>query len=219
MRKWIGRIFLASAVVSVLAGVFLAVYYNVIVENHEGAMDLWAILVLVVPIVICVVSRLIIDTNKIELQESFDEKGVIKKWLKIAERVFIFFAMVVISPILLIFALLETVRVFATQPRKKTFQKLVDKGYAYAYKNKKYTLRKGTTIVEIPHTLDAYSVSFDGGESFVQVEESELGSPYEREELKYRLHEYLSAHIVDKQRGDAPIPLVYYVEFLSKHLQ
>lgn len=91
----------------------------------------------------------------------------------------------------------------ATTPNKKTFKKLIVKGFSYSRKDKKYTLKKDDIIIEISNGLTNYCISFDNGVIFVRVEESNLGTSYDRDELKYKLNGYLSAHPVDKQRGDA----------------
>lgn len=40
------KIIAALGIISILIGFFLAAYYNLILINHEGPMDLWAILLL-----------------------------------------------------------------------------------------------------------------------------------------------------------------------------
>lgn len=215
LKKWIGKIFTASAIASILATIFTGIYYNLIKKNHEGPMDFWAILLLVTPLLICVVSMIIINANKMEIQIS----GIAKKLLKIVETVCTVFAMVILSPILLIMFIPTAIVTLCTEPSKKTFKGLIDKGFTYAHKSKKYTLRKKEIIIEISNSLERYCISFDGGETFVRVEESHLGTSYEREELKYKLNEYLSAHLVDRQRGEVKPPLSDYLQFLNRYLQ
>ncbi len=215
LKKWIGRIFIASAIASILVAAFIAVYYNFILKDHEGPMDLWAIIVLCVPLVILVVSRIIIDVKKIKLKDSFDEKGIVSKISNAFANIFVVIAMIPLFPIILVFAIVQTV---TTTPNKKTFKKLINKGFTYTHKDKKYILKKGEIIIEISNGLIDYYISFDNGKNFIRIEESNLGTSYDRDNLKYKLNEYLSAHPVDKQRGDAIPPFVDYIEFLNNNL-
>lgn len=61
LKKWIGRIFIASAISLILVAAFIATYYNFILKDHEGPMDLWAIIALCVPLIIFVVSWFVDD--------------------------------------------------------------------------------------------------------------------------------------------------------------
>ncbi len=215
LKKWIGRIFIASAIAMILIAVILCIYYNVINKDHKGPMDLWAIILLCIPFVIFVISRILIAVKKIKFNDSFNENGIVSKILNGLGEVFSVVAIIPLFPIILIFAIVETE---LTTPNKKTFKKLINKGFLYSHKDKKYTLKKNDTIIEIHNNLTDYYISFDNGENFVRIEESNLGTSYDRDKLKSRLHEYLSAHPVDKQRGDAVPPFEYYVEFLNSNL-
>ena len=44
------KIIAVLGIISILIGFFLATYYNLILINHEGPMDLWAILLLCIPV-------------------------------------------------------------------------------------------------------------------------------------------------------------------------
>ena len=79
-------------------------------------------------------------------------------------------------------------------------------------------MKKGEIIIEISNGLIDYYISFDNGKNFIRIEESNLGTSYDRDNLKYKLNEYLSAHPVDKQRGDEIPPFVDYIEFLNNNL-
>lgn len=215
LKKWIGRIFIASAIALILVAVFIAVYYNFILKNHEGPMDLWAIIALCIPLIILVISRIIIDVKKIKLKDSFNEKGIVSKIANVFADVFIVIAMIPLFPIILVFSIVQTL---TTTPNKKTFKKLINKGFSYIHKDKKYILSKNEITIEIFNGLTDYYISFDNGKNFIRVEESNLGTSYDRDNLKCKLNEYLSAHPVDKQRGDAIPPFVDYVEFLNNNL-
>lgn len=215
LKKWIGRIFIASAISLILVAAFIAIYYNFILKDHEGPMDLWAIIALCVPLIIFVISRVIIDVKKIKFNDSFNEKGIVSKISNVFANIFVVIAMIPLFPIILVFAIIQTV---TTTPSKKTFEKLINKGFSYIHKDKKYILKKEDIIIEISNGLTDYFISFDNGASFVRVEESNLGTSYDRDELKYKLNDYLSAHPADKQRGDATPPFVDYIEFLNNNL-
>lgn len=103
-KKWIGRIFIASAIASILVAAFIAIYYNFILKDHEVPMDLWAVIALCVPFVILAVSRIIIDVKKIKLKDSFNEKGIVSKIANVFANVFIIIAMIPLFPIILVFA-------------------------------------------------------------------------------------------------------------------
>ncbi len=215
LKKWIGKIFVASAIALILVALFLAIYYNVIVKGHKGPMDLWAIIVLCIPFIILVTCRIIIDVKKIKFNDLFCQNGIVKKSLNIFFTIFGIIAIIPLLPILLVFAIVHTI---LTTPNKKKFKKLIKKGFSYSNKNKKYILKKNEVIIEIYNGLTKYYISFDNGKTFVRIEESSLGTSYDRDELKYRLNEYLFAHPVDQQRGDAVPPFTHYIEFLNNNL-
>lgn len=106
-KKWIGKIFIASAIALILVATFIAIYYNFILKDHEGPIDLWAIIALCIPFIILAVSRIIIDVKKIKLKDSFSEKGIISKISNVFANVFIIIAMIPLFPIILVFALFK----------------------------------------------------------------------------------------------------------------
>ena len=69
------------------------------------------------------------------------------------------------------------------------------------------------------YSLEDYYISFDNGQNFVRVEESELGFQHNRDELMFRLKEYKCTHPVDRQRGDAKPPLSYFIDFLDNFIE
>ena len=52
------KIIAALGIISILIGFFLAAYYNLILINHEGPMDLWAILLLCIPVGVLILELL-----------------------------------------------------------------------------------------------------------------------------------------------------------------
>ena len=215
MKKWIGKIFIASSIVLILEAIFFGIYYTLIVKNHEGPMDVWAIISLCIPFVVFVISRIIIEVKNIKFYDSFEHNGIISKISNVFIDIFSILAMILLFPILLIPAIIGAI---SRTPTKKMFKKLIDKGFSYAYKDKKYILQKDQIVINIFSGLTEYYISFDNGKTFVKVEESDLGTSYDRERLKNKLNEYLSSHPVDIQRGDAVPPLREYVGFLASVL-
>lgn len=81
-----------------------------------------------------------------------------------------------------------------------------------------YILTRNEIVIRIHANFIEYYISFDYGKSFVRVEESDLGLPYDRDVLKAKLNEYKNAHPVDVQRGDALPPISEFVDFLDHNL-
>ena len=216
-RKWIGRLFLASGLSLLILVAFIAIYYNLINKEHTGPMDWWAIVLLVIPTFFMCFFRIIIDIKKISFEESFSKSSFVRKLGDIILKVFTILGMIFLFPIILLFIIYELI--FGFNVSKKSFKKLIKKGFKYQNKNKAYILTRENIVIEILYSLEDYYISFDNGENFVRIEESHLGLPYNRDELKRRLNEYKNAHPVDKQRGDALPPLSYFIAFLDNFIE
>ena len=209
LKKWIGKIHLASYITLIVDAIFLCVYY-VIKKNHEVPMELWAILSLAIPLAILCITSLIVRNKKIDLDESFENNRIYRYFCNVLTVLCI----IPVLPVVLIIAVVSAI----VSSSKRAFKPLIKIGFKYQYKDKKYTLQKGNVKIEIPYNKEEYLISFDSGESFVKIEESHLGTADDRQELRLKLNEYLNAHSLDKQRGDAYPPLTDYVAFLKKHL-
>lgn len=218
VRKWIVRIHWTSFVALIVNLVIIAVYYNVIKRDHQGPMDWWGILLLVIPLVLMCISYLIMHTCKIDFETSFGNEKTGKKIVKGFTSVFAVIAVILFLPLIIVFSIVMGCFTLLTAPRKKTFSALTAKGYRYQHKNKKYILEKENIKIEILHNLEEYYISFDGGKTFAKVEESTLGTAQDREELKFHLHEYQCAPPLYKQRGDAVPPLAEFIAFLDLYL-
>lgn len=177
-------------------------------------MDPWAIVLLSISASFLFISAIVIRVKEIDIRDSIKKNGQLIKCLNVLGELIGVLVGIVLFPILFILAVLGIIK----YPRKKTFKKLTNKGFSYAYKNKKYILRRNEIIIEIQIGLMDYYISLDNGETFVRIEESNLGTSYEREKLKQALSEYINAHPVDKQRGDAVPPLSEYIEFLNLYI-
>ena len=216
-RKWIGRLFLASGLALLILVAFIAIYYNLINKEHTGPMDWWAVVLLVIPTFFMCFFRIIIDVRKISFEESFSKSGFVRKLGDMILKVFTILGMIFLFPIILLFIIYELI--FGFNVSKKSFKKLIKKGFKYQNKNKVYILTRENIVIEILYSLEDYYISFDNGENFVRIEESDLGLPYNRDQLKRKLNEYKNVHPVDKQRGDALPPLSYFIDFLDNFIE
>ena len=209
LKKWIRKIHLASYITLIVDAIFLCVYY-VIKKNHEGLMELWAILLLAIPLAILCITSFIVRNKKIDLDESFEGNKIYRYFGKALTVLCI----IPLLPAVLVVAVISAI----VSGSKKKFKPLIKMGFKYRYKDKKYTLQKENVKIEIPYNEEEYLISFDSGESFVKIEESHLGTADDRQELKLKLNKYLNAHPLDKQRGDAYPPITDYVDFLKDNL-
>ena len=62
-QRTIWKIFLISSTTTLFCILFFAIYYNVIVPDHTGPMDLWAIIILLLSFIPLVVSIIMIYIN------------------------------------------------------------------------------------------------------------------------------------------------------------
>mgnify|MGYP003291984714 CR=1 FL=1 len=208
MNKKAEIVLIISGIISILVSIFLVIYYKLIIKNHTGMMDWWAIIMLVIPLVVLCVARIIIEFTPIIVVEN----NIIKKIIMTITEV-------LLLPIMLIYLIVALFVPSMGTVNKKTFKKLIDKGFTYKYKNKVYTLKRETIEIQILANLEDYYISFDSGENFVRIEESNLGFQYDRDELKFRLHEYITAPSLYIQRGDVIPPVSYFVDFLNNFIE
>lgn len=207
MNKKAEIVLIISGILSILVSIFLVIYYKLIIKNHTGMMDWWAIIMLVIPLVVLCVARIIIEFTPIIVVEN----NIIKKIIMTISEL-------LILPIMLIYLIVALFIPSMWSIHKKTFKKLIDKGFTYKHKNKVYTLKRENIEIQILANLEDYYISFDSGKNFVRIEESNLGFQYDRDELKFRLHEYITAPSLYKQRGDVIPPVSYFVDFLANFI-
>ena len=208
MNKKAEIVLIISGIVSILVSIFFVIYYKLIVKNHTGMMDWWAIIILVIPFIVLCVSRSVIEFSPIIEVEN----NIIKKIIMTISELLLLPIMLIDLIVALFIPSMGTVN-------KKIFKKLIDKGFTYKYKNKVYTLKRETIEIQILANLEDYYISFDSGENFVRIEESNLGFQYDRDELKFRLHEYITAPSLYKQKGDVVPPVSYFVHFLNNFIE
>lgn len=218
MLKKTKTILIISGIATIIISAFLALYYCIINKEHEGMIDWWAIVLIIFPMLMMIFSRIILYLNNEDIEESYKNKNFFEKiWITIKNLITLI-SEVLILPFFFIYLIIALFYV-SSYPTKKEFKKLLNKGFKYKKKDKIYTLSKDKIVIEILYGLEDYFISFDNGQNFVRVEESELGFQYNRDELKWRLKEYQCAHPVDRQRGDAKPPLSYFIDFLDNFIE
>lgn len=218
MLKKAKTILIISGIATIIISAFLALYYCVINKEHEGMIAWWAIVLLIFPMLMMIFSRIILYLNNEDIEESYKNKNFFEKiWITIKNLITLI-SEVLILPFFFIYLIIDLFYV-SSYPTKKEFKKLLNKGFKYKKKDKVYILSKDKIVIEILYSLEDYYISFDNGQNFIRVEESELGFQYNRDELKWRLKEYQCAHPVDRQRGDAKPPLSYFVDFLDNFIK
>lgn len=218
MARKLKILLVVSGITAILIAFFLALYYCVFNKQHTGPMDWWAIILLAIPTVVLMVSRILMDILCIDVDESLKTNNIRDQIRALTISIVNEVATVLVLPIIIV---IPIVLIFLSPffaPGKRSFKKLIRKGFKYKFKDKNYILTKDKTIIRVFHDFQEYYVSFDNGESFVRVEESDLGSSYDRKVLKSKLDEYINAHPVDKQRGDAVPPVTEFVDFLDHNL-
>ena len=218
MNKKVKITLIISGLTTIIISAFLALYYCFINKEHEGMFDWWAIVLLIIPMLMMAVSRIVLELNNEDIEESYKNKNFVEKiWITIKNLITLI-SEVLILPFFFIYLIIDLFYV-SSYPTKKEFKKLLNKGFKYKKKDKVYILSKDKIVIEILYSLEDYYISFDNGQNFIRVEESELGFQYNRDELKWRLKEYQCAHPVDRQRGDAKPPRSYFVALLDNFIK
>ena len=218
MLKKAKTILIISGIATIIISAFLTLYYCFINKEHEGMMGWWAIVLLIIPMLMMIVSRIVLELNNEDIEESYKNKNFLEKiWVTIKNLISLISGALIL-PFFFIYLIVELIGV-SLYPTKKEFKKLLNKEFKYKKKDKVYILSKDKIVIEILYGLEDYYISFDNGQNFVRVEESELGFQYNRDELKWRLKEYKCAHPVDRQRGDAKPPLSYFIDFLDNFIK
>jgi len=218
MERKIKSILIVSGITTILVVLFVTLYYCVFNKQHTGPMDWWAIILLVIPAVVVMTSRILIDILSIDVDESFKGKTFWGKIAVLINKIVMGIATVFALPIGIIYLIIILISDCFSIPGKKSFKKLLKKGFQYEYKHKTYFLTRNEIVIRVLLNFEDYYISFDNGKNFVRVEESNLGSRCDRELLRSKLNEYRNAHPVDKQRGDALPPISEFIDFLDNNL-
>lgn len=79
MLKKAKTILIISGIATIIISAFLALYYCVINKEHEGMMDWWAIVLLIIPMLMMIVSRIVLELNNEDIEESYKNKNFFRK--------------------------------------------------------------------------------------------------------------------------------------------
>ena len=101
---------------------------------------------------------------------------------------------------------------------KKRFKFLLKRGYSYEEIEHVSYFRKGETIVKIFQDYE-YKISYDGGNAYVNVYDTELGTQYERDVLKKAMADYASASIEAKREGSTVDTAYYFAKFIKENVR
>ena len=73
-----------SGLTTIIISAFLALYYCFINKEHEGMFDWWAIVLLIIPMLMMAVSRIVLELNNEDIEESYKNKNFVEKiWITI----------------------------------------------------------------------------------------------------------------------------------------
>lgn len=134
------------------------------------------------------------------------------KWI---EKIFTILTVIILFPLILIFSIISLI----IGDYRREFKKLKKIGFKYKYKKPKHIFTRDNIIIEIFHTYEDYYISFDNGQTFERVEDTNLGLPYNRENLKFKLNKYKYTSGLERQRGEAFPPLPDFIDFLVSILK
>jgi|GEM_PF-6293550 len=101
---------------------------------------------------------------------------------------------------------------------KKRFAFLVSRGYEYSSDGGVHYFHKGDTVIKILQDYE-YKISYDGGESYVDVTATTLGTKFERDQLIRVMAEYSAASLEDKRRGKTVDTAYYFVKFIRAYVK
>ena len=69
-----------SGLTTIIISAFLALYYCFINKEHEGMIDWWAIVLLIFPMLMMAVSRIVLELNNEDIEESYKNKNFVEKF-------------------------------------------------------------------------------------------------------------------------------------------
>lgn len=217
-RKTLSQLYIISFFVLIISVVITGVYHIAIKENHEGMMESWAIALLCCSFTPFVILHIVVNHFHIKLADGFGGKNA-EKAERVTDAIFAVIFTVISLPLILIFLIFKLITLPFTG-EKSQLRPLIRKGFKYSRvgSEKRHMLTRDEVIIKISYGMTEWSISLDGGRSFVKLTDSEVGTEYERQALEELMLGYESAHPVDKQRGDAIPPTAEYVKFLCQYL-
>ncbi len=197
-------------VISYICYAFLPIYYTLIDKNDRATMDWWGIALLLFSIINMFIGLYFLDRKVKEDGKGSKAQKILKYIVKLP--VYLLLAPFLIIGVLcyLPFVLLTSEYALSKPLRKK--------GFRYKRERKPYTVLLIKENIIIKFAYEIYKISFDRGETFVDIVDSDLGTLEEKESLRDKMIEYQSASSLSKQRGDVVAPTEEFVIFLDKYL-
>ena len=190
--------------ISISIAIFLGAYYNLIQPNHEGTMDMWAILLICIPVGLLIVFIIL---------ENIFPTGAPVKSNKITERILEIIIVIMFFPLAIIFSISS----FQRYNVKKRLKFLKKYGFAVETNKNVYTYKLENIYILIQQDY-TYQISFDYGNTYTNLYDCNIGVEQDRNKVKNDLIEYKGTHPVDIQRGDAIDTLASVINFLKKNI-
>ncbi len=194
-------------ILSYICLAFVFLYYQVIDKGHTGPMDWWGIVLVILSIINVFIGLHFLAKNEgkeTKLQTVLRHTASLPAYLLILP-IILLWALVYIP-----FALLQSEYVLSRPLRKK--------GFRYKSKQKPYAVLLTRENVVIRFAYETYQISFDGGETFLNIVDSHLGTTGERNILRAKMEEYIYSSSLSRQKGDVAEPTHDFIVFLNQHL-
>lgn len=80
MNKKAKNTVIISGLTTIIISAFLALYYCFINKEHEGMMDWWAIVLLIIPMLMMIVTRIVLELNNEDIEETYKNKNFWRKF-------------------------------------------------------------------------------------------------------------------------------------------
>ncbi len=189
---------------------FIAIYYNFIDQSHVGTMDWWAIFLLILATVNIFIALYILYKKPTNDKEDKKAHKILKHIVRFPVYLLLLPLSVVFIVIYLLVTISQSVYVLSKPLRKK--------GFEFKRKRKPYSALLIKENVVIKFAYVDYKISFDNGKTFIDIVDSNLGTSEERDLLRTKTIEYITAASLSKQKGDVVEPIGYFIEFLNKYL-
>lgn len=147
-----------------------------------------------------------------ERQEKSRKSGYMKKIGKVFETIlYIFIGILFIVPIIII-VLIDCIndKMFIS----KQFRKLKNAGYKISKQKEKgkrvYLFTFNLLVIKfLPNEI--HDISFDGGKTFIPIIESNIGTPQEKEHLKYINYQYHTSDYRDRNMYDSTEEFINFI--------
>lgn len=140
-----------------------------------------------------------------------------KKFLKILKNIWFIPVLIVLSPIIIVFVIVDRIKAF--KPRKE-LKFLEEEGFKFSKQRKPYVLKWSFGNICIMIEDNKYKISFNYNTSlpdYVLMCDSRLGTEEERQKLRGVMLSYENAHPRDKMDGYPDINKPH-VQFIKDNL-